>query len=583
MNSSIKAAILDMKRSKVAGSPKQKSKRFQCLLLGSVIFLFGTETQKASGIGKERADDSNRSVTEPSSKPEQKTVSESSSSSVAPGTKIGRPNPAPPKSVKDFFTLHSVKLLKSEPKDGVGVWSFKEYTTPENRTYNVPDQFQPCLEVSISTEQNIRPENTFVRAYYFDKENKLMATQKMPSESGKRTLRDVAHYAMPTIFRKNSIERVFFAIPPSVKDKQWRAVVVFGDRFEAQSVCFPSGESDFLLSYPERALVYDRTVKTTKRRLAMDPLIEHVVKTRNPQMPQMTLFLKMPQGVIDTGEIQGVLAVCVLATNVEAVKRDMQKNELNGDYSGLFGFARKHKLAVLAWGSRGLWDPTRNYEELSREEKREADRSFDLVSNAWEQGVQELASQYDFPTKDFLLWGSCGSAQWAHRLCLRKPEYFLAIGIHNPGSFDKPTVAANKVLWCLTMGELYGGYERSKRFSAECQTLGYPFIFKAIVGLGHAGHPDVTALNFHFFEFALSQKSLREAYEKGISTPSNPARQIQSGESIKPWPQIFQHPPFYGDIVNQEVYPARQVEMIPAGFRIPLPNKEIADIWSQSR
>lgn len=485
--------------------------------------------------------------------------------------------------VRDFFSIQSVKLLKTEPKDGTGVWSFKELTNSENRKYKVPDQFQPCLEVKVSTLTNTRSDKIFARVYFFNKENKLIARQTAASPSGAGTAKDRTHFALPIIFHKEATERFFFEVPKQIRNEKWKAVVVFGDKYEARSACFPPTETDFLLTYPERTLVYDRTAKKTDRKPAMDPLIEHVVKTRNPKMPQVTLFLRTPVGVTDASEIRGVLAVCVLGASVESVKRELQKEELAGDYKGLYGFANKHKLAIIAWGSNRLWDPSRNYEDLSREEKRETDAAFDLVSNAWERGVTELAQEYGLPTKDFLLWGACGSAQWAHRLCLRKPQYFLAIGIHIPGSFDKPTLEANKVLWCLTTGELYGGYERAKKFVAECQKLGYPFVFKAIVGLGHAGHPDATALNFEFFEFALSQKALREEYDKNRTALSNRAELLSAGESLKPWPQIFQTPPFYGDIVNQEVYPADQLEMIPAGFRIPLPSKKIASIWSRSK
>ena len=121
------------------------------------------------------------------------------------------------------------------------------------------------------------------------------------------------------------------------------------------------------------------------------------------------------------------------------MKRELQKEEMPGDYAGLFSFANKHKLAILAWGSRGLWDPGRNYDQLSKERAKEIDESFDLVSAAWARGVNELVDKYGIPDKNYLLWGNCGSAQFAARLCLRKPEYFLAVHLHMPGSYDKPT------------------------------------------------------------------------------------------------------------------------------------------------
>jgi len=38
---------------------------------------------------------------------------------------------------------------------------------------------------------------------------------------------------------------------------------------------------------------------------------------------------------------------------------------------------------------------------------------------------------------------------------------------------------------------------------------------------------------------------------------------------------------YYGDIINQESYPAAQKNMIPEKFRIPIPTKEIRAIWAR--
>jgi hypothetical protein len=43
----------------------------------------------------------------------------------------------------------------------------------------------------------------------------------------------------------------------------------------------------------------------------------------------------------------------------------------------------------------------------------------------------------------------------------------------------------------------------------------------------------------------------------------------------------FNSPAFYGDMVNQAMYPPDQVDLIPNGFRIGLPTKEIALIWAK--
>ena len=162
------------------------------------------------------------------------------------------------------------------------------------------------------------------------------------------------------------------------------------------------------------------------------------------------------------------------------------------------------------------------------------------------------------------------------RLCLRKPDYFLAVHLHIPSSFDKPPPEAAKVLWCLTTGELEGGYERSKRFLAACQQLGYPIVYKAIVGLGHESSKGATALGFTFFEYALTQRDARAELDRKAQSALHASGKAPAGT---PWPEAFREPPFVGDIVNQEVFPREKAERIPVPFRIPLPNPAIAKLW----
>jgi len=479
--------------------------------------------------------------------------------------------PQAPKIVGDFFSIRSVKFLKKPPKDEMGVWKLDSDVKNKNRP---PTEFVPCLDVTVAARENIRSERLVAKAYFFDENKKLLASQRSPSPGGKKGDRN--QYPLPVMFAKDLGTHVYFEIPPQIQDKQWKAVVVFGDRHEAQAVAYPPTASAFMLDYPEKKLVEDRSAKSIVRKPAMDPLIEHVVRTRNPNMPQITLFLRPPAGISDASEVEGVLAICILANGLEDMKRELRKEEMSGDYSGLLSFANKHKLAVLAWGARRLWDPGSNYDDLPREKAKEIDESLDTVANAWERGVKELGDKYGIPQKNFLLWGNCGSAQWAQRLCLRKPDYFLAIHVHMPGSYDKPTPEAAKVLWCLTIGELEGGYERSKRWVKTVREMGYPIVYKAIPGLGHSGHPDAAALGFEFFEFALQQKEKRNALDEKIAKNS-----IMQNQTACAWLEEFRSPFVYADIVNQETFPPDQVEMIPKGFCISLPTKKLADIWEK--
>jgi len=397
---------------------------------------------------------------------------------------VATPTPYAP--ISDFFKIESVNLVRKPPKDKFAVW--KRPLIAGKRGTSI---FRPCLEVKVSVNADIRSDKTFAKAYFYGENDKLLVSIDKPSESG---VIGTPMYSVPVLFYKDKPNRFFFEIPEKIEKTNWKALVVFGDQNEAKVIAYPPTASAFFLEYPEKKLVSDQSKRRVARKPDMDPLIEHVVRTKNPRMPQMTLFLRPPKGISNASEVEGVMAICFLANGLEDMKRELQKEEMPGDYAGLFSFANKHKLAILAWGSRRLWDPGRNYNELSKEKAKEIDESFDIVANAWARGVRELGDKYGIPEKNFLLWGNCGSAQFAARLCLRKPEYFLAIHVHMPGSYDKPTPEAAKVLWCLTIGELEGGYERSKRWVKAAREAGYPILYKAIPGLGHSGHPDAAAL-----------------------------------------------------------------------------------------
>lgn len=473
--------------------------------------------------------------------------------------------------VSDFFKIQSVNLVRKPPKDQIAVWK-----VPVVKGKPGTPIFRPCLEVKVSVSADIRSDKTFAKAYFYGEDDKLLVSSDKPTESG---ISGKPMYSVPVLFYKDKPNRFFFEIPEKVEKSKWKALFVFGDKTEAQVTTYPATASAFRLDYPEKKIVEDKSTKRIVRKPDMDPLIEHVVRTQNPKMPQMTLFLRPPKGISNACEVEGVMAICVLANGLEDMKRELRKEEMSGDYAGLFSFANKHKLAILAWGSRGLWDPGRNYDDLSKEKAKEIDDSFDIVANAWARGVRELGEKYGIPQKNFLLWGNCGSAQFAARLCLRKPEYFLAVHVHMPGSYDKPTPEAAKVMWCLTIGELESGYERSKRWLTTVREMGYPIVYKAIPGLGHAGHPDAAALGFEFFKFALLQKYKRVALDDELTRLSIPTNK----EASQPWLEDFKSPAFYGDIVNQETYPPDHANIIPKGFLIALPTNEIAAIWERNK
>ena len=477
----------------------------------------------------------------------------------------------------EFFKIEGVAACLQKPKDGSAVYQ-DQYSPPLPREMKpVAASFQPSVVVSLTTHDPIAATNTYVHGYFYDEKEQLIRTCTNPAVA----LADKK--SMPVFFNKEAPAKVFFQIPKELLNTDWKFVAVFGDKDEASAAAYPSTKAPSSFTYPEKKLVETFRPKEVRRPFFVDPLVEYVAKSAVPgaKHPNVTLFLRMPKGVTDTGDLKGVLVISVIWTGIDVARVQMKMVDMEGDYQGLFKYANEHQLAIIAWGGPGHhWDPSKNYDAMTNKAERALDQDLDEVADTWEKGVKELIEKYHIPPKDYLLWGMCRSAQWAHRLCLRKPDYFLGCYMLIPGSFDKPTPEASKVLWCLCTGELYGGYENALKWYKECRALNYPMIFKAYEGLGHSvSNRSSREMAFKFFDFALTKKDARDQYDKMMGSRIDRMRYESSGQAQGPWPEVFKRPPYYGDIVNQEVYPADQVEMIPAGFRTPLPTKELADFW----
>ncbi len=472
---------------------------------------------------------------------------------------------SPAWAASDFFKIEDIRYLAKPPRDGSGIWILGDRKTKKE------DVFVPSLEVRLSAAQSIRTQGLTIKAHFFDGQRKLVQTLAAPSPA--RTQAKSRLYSMPVLLAAEKPDRVFFKLPDELIGKKWNAVVVFGDRHEVTALQYP-GDSMFGLVFPEKEFSLKSPAQKVVRKEALDPVVQHVVKTNNPKHPQITLFLRFPNNAKDGSEVDGVLAMCVLADSVEEIRRRLQAGNA-AEYGGLFHFADRHRFAILCWGARTIWRPDASYDELERETNIELDRSFDLVAGAWERGILDLNKKYNLPTRNFLLWGVCASAQWAHRLVLRKPDHFLAAYIHIPSSFDQPTPDAAKVLWLLTTGELDGGYQHGVRWYQDCRAAGYPIIYKPIVGLGHAGSPISDNLGMKFFEYALTLRDQRAELDKTWEEFKKSAKERQ------PWVASFRQPEFVGDYLNQEVFPYAKKDLVPAGFRVPLPTKTLADAWNK--
>ena len=479
----------------------------------------------------------------------------------------------------DFFQIESIHYHRNQSNNGEpGVFNESKQLDPKNNTIETIKTFVPYLEAKISVKDQVKSNSVFARVYFFDQSKTQIAKTDAPSvvDWG-----DGHRYDWLPILPRNQQQTIFFAIPDTVLQQNgWSAVMVFGDAKGVDAQIYPGTDNLGGYNYPEKDLLEDKNGPPIERKPAMDPLVEHAVQTRNPNQPQITLFMRLPADVTDVSQAKGVVCVGVLADQVDGVRRQLQG--VDPDNQAMLSFADKHQLIVICWGTTRLWDPTKNWDDLDPEVARNMSKAFDQVADAWAEGVQYFVKEYGIPKDGYLLWGISGSAQFACRLALRKPDYFLAVHAYIPSSFDKPTLEANKVLWCLTTGELESGYQRSLRFYAQCRALGYPIIYKAAPGYGHQGIPVADAVGYQFFEYALTLRDQRLAYDKALSDPlSQPQIGRAENSQPQPWIESFRNPPYVGDIVNQEVVPYNQQDMIPVGFRTPLPTKDIADAWNQ--
>jgi hypothetical protein len=467
----------------------------------------------------------------------------------------------------DFFKIQAVKYVDSQPTKGIDIFDPKKKLDSNNRS-----GFSPYLEVTLSVGERTRSKTVYTKIYYYNKDRVLIDKTESSSKPE----------SMPVFLEKNKSVKLYFIVPKkALATSDWRGVVVFGDKLAATAVVYPSGMQK-VYDFPERNKV-DQPSRVP-REVVSDPVVEHVVKTGNAKQPQLTLFMRPPIGMADMSEADGVLAMCLLANSVEEVKIRLQKADSTDDVGGILRFAEKRKLVILCWGSRSLWDPRKNWDELDKGSVKQMDDTFDDVAAAWARGVENLAHRYGIPDKEFLLWGVSGAAQYAQRLALRKPQYFLAVHAHIPSSFDKPTTDAAQVLWCLTTGENESGYERSLRFLAECRGMGYPIIYKAIPGLGHQGHPVADRLGTVFFDYALSLREEKRNYEESMAKGKLSGLGTQKIRHSLPWPVSFREPEVVGDVVNQQVFPADEAaRCVPAAFRIDIPTKALADAWKMEK
>ncbi len=469
------------------------------------------------------------------------------------------------------FTIDNIHLHEQAQTSGDGIM-VKNPALPFNSSTQI---YIPQVEVTVKVSQDAQSKNLLAKAYFFDNAGKLIAALKQPSVAkhfgGDGSRAGVQAYAWPTLVPANSGQKLFFPLPKGLP-AHWSLVVVFGNANGMVAASVPDNQEQ-VLDYPEKELA-------AKTQLAPDvpltdavpiiPVVELKVASDNPRYPAFTLMMHLPHGVTNPRDVNGVLAMCMIASSPGQIRDQLNAIKPSGDPNPYFAFAESHKLAIISWGARWVWSSYANFDELNQDQIHSWDDNFQKLADAWDRGIQQLVQTYGIPDHDYLMYGLCAGGEWVHRLALHKPDRFLAVQMHISTSYDAPTPEANHIMWLLTTGELDAGCDRARRFYSSARDLNYPIIFKAVMGLGHADSPVADRLGVCFFEYALAEKTKRDAANADDVAKSQPLDLT-----------AFNLSPYYGDLMNQDMFAAEQKEMIPAGFLVPLPNKDIADAWNK--
>lgn len=440
-----------------------------------------------------------------------------------------------------FFEIKSIKFHKEENPFGVIVPKLIE---DENGKKSW--EKQSFIELKVTVKKRTRFDSIFAKVYFYDENKNLITYISAPDVA---TRPEKGRYSLPAFFESEKSESLFFLIPDKIKNyKNWNALAIFGDYNETALKLL---KEDSIDKYNYLEKTYIRRNSKKGRVDDSNPIIERTLKTCIDIQPKLTLLF-LPS--LNGRQPKGIFAVCLIANSVEDIKKNILSPPYQSELYFIIEFAKKHDLALLCWGARRLWDPSRNWDEYTKEDYKKYDDNFDAIASTWRRGVDKLCEEYKLSNNNLLLWGTSIAAQYAMRIALRNSNYFKSVCLHIPSSFDRPSIDGKNILWCITTGERENGYDRSIKFFNDCKAMGYPIIYKAIPGLGHQGHKGARDFALFFCENVHNSNLKKED---------------------------FFNPKFYGDLMHQVYYRSINSNKVPKYFKVSLPFKELAEKWEK--
>lgn len=289
--------------------------------------------------------------------------------------------------------------------------------------------------------------------------------------------------------------------------------------------------------------------------LAREDIIQETYQTRLKGKQDLNLFLRFPKGHVPGNAVSGVAAICKY--NDGDITSDMVS--YSGPTGHLVRLADEHGMAVVGFGKQSAgWNRLVSSDELSRRDAAQQDQDMDALAREWSRIITLFTRKHNLPDKDWLLYGTCGGAQYAHRVALRQPQHFKAVHIHYGGSYDVPTSGGRDVIWLITSWTDEPAYVNAQRFFRLCNAEGYRMILK--------GHPHGSGgIDSDIVMGAQKQRNAlaKAFFEFAIEHP-HPART---------------EPTYLADYVNDAVFHADRAGWIPKEQTGWLPNREVAEAW----
>lgn len=284
-------------------------------------------------------------------------------------------------------------------------------------------------------------------------------------------------------------------------------------------------------------------------------IIKETYKMRQKGSADLNLFLRYPSSGKEG--IKGVLAICKYSSR--GIEKDLAGGTRHFNY--LIEFADQHHLATVGFGPPGRgWDRTVNSDLLSTRKAASQDKKLDGLSRDLSRSIERFARKYQLPQDNWLLYGLCGGAQYAHRMALRQPQHFKAVHVHYGGSYDIPTPAGKSINWLVTSHADEPAYIAAQRFYQQSREMNYNMILKGYTRssapeeydpeIEYTGLSNLQQLSLRFFEHALTGK------------PGEDSSQV-----------------FIADYVNGLVVPAAEGGWIPRSQAVILPSRELAEAW----